>query len=74
MRTQAEVEELFRRLYRDMGSEPAQLIQVKPMDGGSENALSYEVTRADKKKTRVYRRDLDDGNEEAIKAVLRSFA
>ena len=74
MRTRAEVEELFRRLYRDLGNDPAHLIQVKPMDGGWENALSYEVTRSDRKRTRVYRRDLDDGNEEAIKTALRSFA
>ncbi|OGP28834.1 MAG: hypothetical protein A2038_04195 [Deltaproteobacteria bacterium GWA2_57_13] len=74
MRTQAQVEQLFRSLYQDLGKNPADLIQVRPVDGGWDNALSYEVTRKDKKKTRVWRRDLDDNNNENIKASLRQFS
>jgi len=74
MRTQAQVEQLFRRLYQDLGRDPADLIQVRPVDGGWDNALSYEVTRKDKKKTRVWRRDLDDNNNENIKASLNQFS
>lgn len=74
MRTQTQVEELFRRLYRDLGKDRTDLIQIKPMDGGWENALSYEVTRKDMKRTRVWRRDLDDENENGIKTALSGFA
>jgi hypothetical protein len=74
MRTQAQVEQLFRTLYQDLGRDPAELIQVKPVDGAWDNALSYEVTRKDKKKTSVWRRDLDDNNNENIKASLSHFS
>ena len=74
MRTQAQVEELFRRLYRELGSDSKELIQIKPMDGGWDNALSYEVTRKDNKRTRILRKHLDDGNEESIKASLKRFS
>ena len=74
MRTQATVEALCRRLYHELGKDPAELVQIKPIDGGWENALSYEVTRNDKKQTRIFRRDLDDKNNEGIKACLRSFS
>ena len=74
MRTQGQVEELFRRLYRELGEDPAKLVQIKPMDGGWDKALSYEVTRIDGKKTRVYRRDLDYNDESAIRNALRAFA
>lgn len=73
MRTQAQVEDLLRRLYQDIGKDPAELIQIRPVDGGWHNALSYEVTRGDLKKTRIYRRDLDDDNDENIKAYLSTF-
>ncbi len=72
MRTQAQIEELFRRLYRESGNDPADL-HIKPVDGKWEDALSYEVTRKDGKRTRVYRKDLDDRNEIAIKASLNAF-
>lgn len=74
MRTQAQVEQLIRRLYQDLGKNPVDLIQIRPVDGGWDNALSYEVTRKDGKKTRVWRRDLDDNNNEGIKASLRQFS
>lgn len=73
MRTQPEVEELIQRLFQEVGYNPSELIQIKPMDGGWENALSYEITRRDGKRTRIYRRDLDDGNESRMKNALRGF-
>jgi hypothetical protein len=48
VRTHTQVEQLFRSLYQDLGSDPADLIQIRPVDGGWDNALSYEVTRKEK--------------------------
>jgi len=74
VRTRAQIEELIHRIYRDLGNDPADLVLIKPMDGSWEDALSYVVTRRDEKKTQVYRRDLDDRNENGIKASLNAFA
>lgn len=74
MRTQATVEALCRRLYHELGKDPAELVQIKPIDGGWKDALSYEVTRSDKKQTRIFRQDLDYNNDESIKDCLRSFS
>jgi len=73
VRTQAELEGLIRRLFQEVGYNPADLIQVKPIDGGWEDALSYVITRKDGKQTSIYRRDLDDGNEQETKNALRGF-
>ncbi len=72
MRTQSEVESVVRDAYERIGGDPLDL-QIEPMDGRWDNALSYEVTRADGKRTRVYRSDLDDENEEGIAESLHSF-
>lgn len=73
MRTQADVEGLIRLLFQEIGADPSDLIQIRPFDGGWADALSYGVTRRDGKHTKIYRRDLDDGNEQGMKAALRSF-
>lgn len=73
MRTQSEVEGLIRRLCQEIGFDPTDVIQIKPIDGGWENALSYNITRRDGKQTTIYRRDLDDRNELALKNALRGF-
>lgn len=73
MRTQAQVQQLIRSLYQELGYDPAGLIQIKPVDGGWDDALSYEVTRQDSRCTRVWRSDLDDDNT-AIKACLSQFS
>ncbi len=73
MRTQSEVEQLVRRLYKGLGSDSANLVQISPIDGSWENALSYDVKRKDGKKTKIYRRDLDDRNEQAIATALKDF-
>lgn len=57
-----------------MGSNPAELIQITPIDGGWDNALSYEVTRKDRKKTKVWRKDLDVNNNKNIKVSLSQFS
>jgi len=67
------MEELIQGLFQEIGYDPAELIQVKPKDGSWENAISYEITRKDGKRTRIYRRDLDDGNEQGMKNALRGF-
>jgi len=72
--TQAEIESLCRRLYHELGKNPADFIQVKPCDGGWDNALSYEITRADMKRTRIYQKDLDDDDTEAVRNCLRGFS
>ena len=74
MRTQAQVEELCRRQYQELGGDPSELIQIKPLDGGWENALSYEVLRRDGVRTRIWRQDLDDNNMENIKRSLCRFS
>ena len=74
MRTQTEVESLIRRLFREIGSDPSDLIQITPKDGGWENALSYKVTKKDGKQTTIYRRDLDDKNENRIKNALKTIS
>ena len=73
MRTQAEVEATIQRLFQKIGNDPAELIQIKPRDGGWDNALSYEITRKDGKRARIYRRVLDDGNEQGMMDALRGF-
>jgi hypothetical protein len=73
VRNQAEVEGLIGHLYQEAGHNAAELIHVNPIDGDWENALSYEITRKDGKRTRIYRRDLDDDNEQGMKNALRGF-
>ena len=73
MRTQSDVESTLRRLYQETGRDPSELVQIKPIDGGWDNALSYEITRSDKKRARIFRRDLDDQNDQKIAASLRRF-
>jgi len=74
MRTQAQVEGLISRLYQQLGKDPADLMQIKPMDGQWHDALSYQVTRRDQTQTRIWRSDLDDGNERNIMQSLQGFS
>ena len=74
MRTQAEVEGIISRLYQQLGKDPADLIQIKPMDGQWHDALSYQVTRRNQTQTRIWRSDLDDGNERNIMQSLQGFS
>ncbi len=73
MRTQTEVEQLLRDAYVRIGGNPADILQVVPNDGSWENALTYTVKRADGKQTRVFRKDLDDREDQKINATLRGF-
>ncbi|OQW66206.1 MAG: hypothetical protein BVN29_06960 [Nitrospira sp. ST-bin5] len=74
MRTQTQVEGLIKSLYRELGGHPADLIQIKPIDGGWDNALSYEVTRNDKTRTSIHRSDLDDRDNQSIMVSLQQFS
>ena len=74
MRTQAQVEGLISRLYQQLGKDPADLMQIKPMDGQWHDALSCQVTRRDQTQTRIWRSDLDDGNERNIIQSLQGFS
>lgn len=74
MRTRAQVEGLISRLYQQLGKDPADLLQVKPMDGQWHDALSYQVTRRDQTQARIWRSDLDDGNEGNIMKSLQGFS
>lgn len=69
-----QIENIVHQIYQELGCDSDDLIQVKPIDGGWEDALSYEVTRKDHKKARVWRKDLDDNNIENIKTCLRQFS
>lgn len=73
MRTQTEIELLFHSLYKDLGQDITDIIQIKPRDGGWHDALSYEVTRRDGKRTTVSRKDIDDDNEQNVKIALTRF-
>jgi hypothetical protein len=53
MRTQTEVEGIISRLYQQLGKDPTDLVQIKPIDGQWHNALSYQVTRQDQTQTRI---------------------
>ncbi len=72
MQTQSEVESVVRDVYKSIAGDPSELV-IQPMDGTWDNALSYKVTRADGKRTWVYRSDLDDENREGIAESLRNF-
>lgn len=74
MRTQRDVESVVHRLYKRIGANPMDLRLIKPIDGGWDDALSYEITRSDMKRTRVYRRDIDDLNDQIIESSLRNFS
>ena len=73
MRTQGDVEETIRHLFEKIGGDPADLLQIKPIDGDWENALSYKVVRKDGKQTKIYRLHLDDSDEQEMKNALRNF-
>ena len=49
------------------------LANIIPKDGTWETALSYLVVREDGKRVRVWRRDIDDNNNQAIRDALRQF-
>jgi len=73
MRSKEDIEKLVQQLYSQLGNDPSDLIQIKPKDGDWHNALSYLVTRKDNTVTSIYRRDIDDQNNENIKTSLQNF-
>ena len=70
-------EQRIRRLieheYASLGNDVQPLESIIPRDGTWGIALSYEVVRADGKRARVRRRDIDVDNRQAIRNSLRQF-
>ncbi len=68
-------EQRIRRLIEHLYGNDAQplLRNIIPKDGTWETALSYLVVREDRKRVRVWRRDIDDNNNQAIRDALRQF-
>ena len=61
-------------IYQQLGKDPSELQQISAKDGEWGNALSYEITRHDGKRTHILRSDLDDDNDFNIKRALMSFS
>ena len=74
MKTEREIRELLEKLYQGMGKDPNEIVRIAPLYGGWYNSLKYEVVRADNARTHIWRKDIDDANEDAIADALRSFA
>ena len=73
MDAQSEITSLIKRLYHEIGGNPDDIAQIMPKDGGWSTALSYEVSKGDGKNIRVFRREIDDKENEKIKGVLRGL-
>ena len=74
MMTHAQMLEFVRRLYADVGGDPATLVRVVPLYGGWYNALKFEVIRADNAKATIWRKDMDAKDHEAVRNCLRAFS
>ena len=74
MKTESEIRDLLARIYRELGKDPVELVRVAPLYGGWYNSLKYEVVRADDARTHIWRKDIEDTNQEAIAAALKAFA
>ncbi len=75
MADEQKVRQLIEHAYASLGNVPAQpLVSITPKDGRTwETALSYKVVRADGKRARVWRKSIDDNNNQAIRDALRQF-
>ena len=73
MKSEAEVLELVRAVYSDIGGSPNDLITVRPLHGGWLNALVFEVVRNDNNTIRVSRADIDQANRRSLTKTLRTF-
>jgi len=72
MNAESEIKTLIQELYSQVGGNPND-IQIIPKDGGWGTALSYEVSKEDGKKQRVFRCHIDDKNDPEINKVLRKL-
>ena len=67
------IRRLIKHEYASLGNDAQPLANIIPKDGTWETALSYLVVREDGKRVRVWRRDIDDNNNQAIRDALRKF-
>ncbi len=67
------IRRLIEHAYASLGNDAQPLRNIIPKDGTWETALSYLVLREDGKRVRVWRRDIDDNNNQAIRDALRQF-
>jgi hypothetical protein len=73
VKSEAEVLELVRTIYSDIGGNPEALVSVRPAHGGWLNALMFEVVRSDNNTIRVARADIDRANRRSLTKTLRTF-
>lgn len=73
MQIQAQVEQTIRAVIKEVGFSPDHVLQIKPKDGGWENALSFEILNDAGKRASIFRSDLEDGNKSALKQVLQDM-
>lgn len=74
MKSEREILDLIRAIYRDVGGAPADLAHIRPLYGGWLNALKYEVVRMDKASTLLWRADLENMNRRPLTKALRALA
>lgn len=73
MRSEHEVLELLRAIYREVGGVPADLTSVRPLYGNWFNALRYELVRADTATMLLWRVDIDNLNRRPLTKALSTF-
>lgn len=73
MDAQTEITNLIQELYHEIGGILDDIAHIMPNDGGWGTALSYEVSKKDGKNIRIFRREIDDKENEKIKGVLRDL-
>jgi hypothetical protein len=74
MKSEAELLEMVRSVYAEMGGDPEELVRLAPLYGGWYNALKFELVRADNAKAVVLRKDLESVDQKGIKASLKAFS
>ena len=73
MKTEREIVDLIRAIYKDVGGAPADLAHIRPLYGGWLNALRYEVVRMDKASTLLWRVDIEKMNRRPLTKALRAL-
>jgi hypothetical protein len=73
MKSELEILEMVRTIYRDIGGDPSELASVRPLWGGWLNALTFEVVRVDNSVTRLSRVDIDSANRRRLTKAVKAF-
>ena len=74
LKNERHILELLGPIYRDLGSDPRELVGVTPSYGGWLNALRFCVTRADRATTWITRSDIDTEDRKQLIKALCSFS